>query len=224
VERAGNIGLPCPGVSLKLVPMDGKYDARVKAPSITPGYWRAPELTGKAFDEEGYYRFGDALRFADPDDPAAGFMFDGRTAENFKLDTGTWVNSGALRVGFIDHFGAVVRDVAIAGADRSYLAALVFPDMEELRRLAGAGPEADTDTLFRHPRVAEALHDRLRALADKSTGSSTLIRRMILLDPPPTLQSGEMTDKGSVNQRAVLNNRAAAVEEVYEGSERVIEI
>jgi feruloyl-CoA synthase len=224
VERAGNIGLPCPGVSLKLVPMDGKYDARVKAPSITPGYWRAPDLTGRAFDEEGYYRFGDALRFADPDDPAAGFMFDGRTAENFKLDTGTWVNSGALRVGFIDHFGAVVRDVAIAGADRSYLAALVFPDMEELRRLAGAGPNADAETLFRHPRVAETLRDRLRALADKSTGSSTLIRRMILLDPPPTLQSGEMTDKGSVNQRAVLNNRAAAVEEVYEGSERVIEI
>ncbi len=224
VERAGNIGLPCAGVSLKLVPMEGKFDARVKGPSITPGYWNAPELTAQAFDEEGYYRFGDALRFADPDDPCAGFMFDGRTAENFKLDTGTWVNSGALRTGFIDHFGAVVRDVAIAGADRPYLTALVFPDMGELRRLSGLGEDAGAEALFRDPKVAASLRTKLQALAERSTGSSTLVRRIMLVDPPPTLKSGEMTDKGSVNQRAVLSNRAAAVEELYVGSERVIGI
>jgi feruloyl-CoA synthase len=223
-ERAGNVGLPCFGVSLKLVPMDGKYDARVKGPSITPGYWNAPGLTEKAFDEEGYYRFGDALRFTDPEDASAGFVFDGRTAENFKLDTGTWVNSGALRTGFIDHFGTAVRDVAIAGADRPYLSALVFPEIGELRRLSGLGSGAGPAELFAHPAVVEFFRERLRTLAEESTGSSTLIRRLILVDPPPTLESGEMTDKGSVNQRVVLRNRAAEVEELYAGSERVIGI
>jgi len=222
--RAGNIGLPCPGVELKLVPMDGKYDARVRGPSVTPGYWKAPDLTAGAFDEEGFYRFGDALRFAEPGNPAAGFMFDGRTAENFKLDTGTWVNAGALRTGFIDHFGAAVRDVAIAGADRPYLSALVFPDPGELRRLSGLGAEADADALFGHPAVRGFFAERLLSLAGTGTGSSTLIRRILLLDPPPTLASGEMTDKGSVNQRVVLRNRAAAVEELYAASARTIAI
>lgn len=222
--RPGNVGLPCPGISLKLVPMDGKYDARVKGPSITPGYWNAPELTAAAFDEEGYYRFGDALRFAEPDNPASGFVFDGRTAENFKLDTGTWVNAGALRTGFIDHFGAAVRDVAIAGADRPYLTALVFPDPDVLRRLAGLGIEVDTARLFAHPAVIGFFRDRLQSLARESTGSSTRICRLVLVDPPPTLSSGEMTDKGSINQRVVLRNRADLVEELYAGSNRVIEI
>lgn len=220
--KAGNIGLPCPGVELKLVPMEGKYDARVRGPSVTPGYWNAPDLTARAFDEEGFYCFGDALRFAEPGNPSAGFMFDGRTAENFKLDTGTWVNAGALRTGFIDHFGTAVRDVAIAGADRPSLSALVFPDHAELRRLSGLGEGVDVEALFAHPAVRAFFQRRLRSLAEASTGSSTLIRRMILLDPPPTLASGEMTDKGSVNQRAVLRNRADAVEELYTASPRVI--
>ena len=220
--KAGNVGLPCPGVELKLVPMDGKYDARVRGPSVTPGYWNAPDLTARAFDEEGFYCFGDALRFAEPGNPAAGFMFDGRTAENFKLDTGTWVNAGALRTGFIDHFGAAVRDVAIAGADRPSLSALVFPDHAELRGLSGLGEGAGADELFAHPTVRAFFQAGLRSLAETNTGSSTLIRRMILLDPPPTLASGEMTDKGSVNQRAVLRNRADAVEELYSESPCVI--
>lgn len=224
VTRAGNVGLPIPGVSLKLVPMDGKFDARVKGPTITPGYWKAPELTAQAFDAEGYYRFGDALRPADPADPAAGFLFDGRTAENFKLDTGTWVNSGALRTAFIDHFGAAVRDVAIAGADRPYLSALVFPNHAELRRLAGPGADASPRELFAHPAVIGFFRSGLQALAGRSTGSSTLIRRMILVDPAPTLESGEMTDKGSINQRVVLRNRAAEVEQLYSDTAPVIEI
>ncbi|MEX0957113.1 MAG: feruloyl-CoA synthase [Rhizobiaceae bacterium] len=223
-KRGGNVGLPCQGVSLKLVPMDGKYDARVKGPSITPGYWNAPELTRKAFDDEGYYCFGDALRFADPDDPAAGFIFDGRTAENFKLDTGTWVNSGALRTGFIDHFGATVRDVAIAGADRPFLSALVFPDYGELEKLAGNAGQADVAGLFGNPEVAAFFRNGLRTLATKSTGSSTLVKRMMLVYPPPSPESGELTDKGSVNQRIVLRNRAAEVEQLYAASNRVIEL
>jgi feruloyl-CoA synthase len=223
-ERAGNVGLPCPGVSLKLVPMDGKFDARVKGPSITPGYWNAPELTEKAFDEEGYYRFGDALRFADPDDPAQGFVFDGRTAENFKLDTGTWVNSGALRQSFIDHFGTVVRDVAIAGADKPHLSALVFPDLSALRLIAGLGEGALPAELFDNKKVVEFFRNGLLGLAKESTGSSNRIQCMMLVDPPPSPETGELADKGSVNQRAVLANRADLVEEIYSGSPRVIEI
>ncbi|MCT8997456.1 feruloyl-CoA synthase [Chelativorans intermedius] len=223
-ERAGNVGLPCKGVSLKLVPFEGKFDARLKGPNITPGYWRAPQATAEAFDEEGYYRLGDALRFADPDNVAAGFFFDGRTAENFKLDTGTWVNTGALRTAFINHFGVAVREVAIAGADRPYVAALVFPDVERLSRIAGISGHADAAAVFAHPAVRAHLRAKLQSLAAESTGSSTLVRRMILVDPPPSLDRGEMTDKGSINQRAVLRNRAEWVEELYTGSPRVIEI
>ncbi|MBX3576697.1 MAG: feruloyl-CoA synthase [Rhizobiaceae bacterium] len=223
-SRPGNVGLPCPGVSLKLVPMDGKLDARVKGPNITPGYWNAPEHTANAFDEEGYYRFGDALRLADPHDVSAGFFFDGRTAENFKLDTGTWVSTGALRTRLIDHFGGLVRDAAIAGADRPYLAALAFPDLEALRRLAGLDASALPDAVFADVRVRQELASRLRSFAEKSTGSSTLVRSVILVDQPASLDTGEMTDKGSINQRAVLTSRSALVEEIYRGSPRVISI
>lgn len=221
-KSAGNIGLPCPGVSLKLVPMDGKLDARVKGPNVTPGYWRAPDLTAAAFDEEGYYRFGDALRPADPADFAQGFVFDGRTAENFKLDTGTWVSSGALRTRFIDHFGGLVRDLAVAGPDRPWLAAIVFPDVEALRLVAGLDGKAPVEDVFAHPAVVEGMRGKLQDLAAASTGSSTLVRAMVLADPPPDLGSGEMTDKGSVNQRIVLSRRAALVDELYAGSPRVI--
>ena len=224
-DRAGNVGLPCNGVTLKLVPMEGKYDARVKGANITPGYWHAPELTKAAFDEEGFYRFGDALKFAEPGKPEAGFVFDGRTAENFKLDTGTWVATGALRTAFVDHFGDIVRDVAITGADRPYLGALVFPDIPSLRALAGdeEGRE-EPAVVFGHPRVREKFRLLLQSLAKEATGSSTLVRRMLLVDPPPSMDTGELADKGSLNQRAVLRNRADLVEELYAGSARVIEI
>jgi feruloyl-CoA synthase len=223
-DKAGNIGLPVFGVSLKLVPVDGKLDARVKGPNITPGYWNAPELTADAFDEEGYYRFGDALRPADPDDLSAGFLFDGRTAENFKLDTGTWVSTGALRTQFIDHFGGLVRDVAIAGADRPFIGALVFPDLDGLRAVSGLGADATPPQLFADKKVVAEFRSRLRSLAARNTGSSTLIRTLMLVDPPPSMDAGEMTDKGSINQRAVLRRRADLVEELYRDTPRVIAI
>jgi feruloyl-CoA synthase len=223
-EKSGNVGLPCSGVSLKLVPMEGKLDARVKGPNITPGYWKLPELTEEAFDEEGYYRFGDALRFADPDDISAGFFFDGRTAENFKLDTGTWVSTGALRTAFINHFGDIVRDVAIAGADMPYLAGLVFPDAELLRELCGAQEGTSLSELCRHEAAISYFTKELQELAKHSTGSSTLVRRIILMDVPPSMEAGEQTDKGSINQRAIIRNRADSVAEIYEGSDRVISI
>ena len=138
-DRAGNIGLPAPGVELKLVPNEGKLEARLRGPHITPGYWRQAHLTREAFDEEGFYKIGDALKFADPDDPLKGLLFDGRIAEDFKLATGTWASVGPLRARFIDHFAPYVRDVVLAGPDRDDIAALVFPDIEACRKLAGLG-------------------------------------------------------------------------------------
>lgn len=220
---AGNIGLPVKGLTLKLVPMDGKYDARVKAPTVTPGYWRQEQLTKDAFDEEGFYKFGDALRVADPEDYNKGFIFDGRTAENFKLDTGTWVATGALRNQFINHFGDVVNDVTITGADQSFLGALVFPNHDALRKMADM-PDADIKDVLNHTKIREFFQQKLQNLATEATGSSTLIRKLILVDIPPSLESSELTDKGSVNQRAVLNNRPHLVKEMYSDSDRLIAI
>jgi feruloyl-CoA synthase len=191
---SGLVGLPLPGVELKLAPVGGKLEARVKGPSVTPGFWRNPELTRASFDEEGYYRMGDALVFADPANPAKGFRFDGRLNEDFKLSTGTWVSAGPLRMKFLQHFGALVQDVVLAGPDRDFVTALVFP-----------APGASIDE-FRA---------RLNNFAHLSTGSCTLVQRAIFLDQPPSIEAGEITDKGTLNQRAVRENRAAIVEELY---------
>jgi feruloyl-CoA synthase len=215
-EHAGNIGLPLPGVELKLAPHDGKLEARMRGPNITPGYWRAPQITADAFDDEGFYKIGDALKFADPADPSKGLLFDGRLAEDFKLATGTWVSVGPLRAAFIAHFAPLVRDVVLAGADRDDVTALVFPDLEACRKLAPELP-ADTEApkFLADLRVTGEFARLLGVLAAASRGSSTLVRRAVLLAMPPSLDIGEMTDKGSINQRAVLANRAVLVEELY---------
>jgi feruloyl-CoA synthase len=214
--RVGNIGLPAPGVELKLVPREGKLEARLKGANITPGYWRAPALTAEAFDEEGFYKIGDALKFEDPADPAKGLLFDGRLAEDFKLATGTWVSVGPLRAAFIAHCAPFVRDVVLAGADRDEVGALVFPDLDACRRLApdlaNDGPAA---ALLADPRVIAEFKRRLDGMAEPSRGTSARIRRAILLAEPPSLDVGEATDKGSINQRTVLTHRAALVEELY---------
>ena len=191
-EDASNMGLPPPGVEAKLVPMEGKLEMRVRGPGITPGYWRQPELTEKAFDEEGYYRLGDSFVFADAADPAKGLLFRGRIAEDFKLTSGTFVHVGPLRARVIEHFAPLVRDVVITGEGRDEVGALVFP--------AGT------------PDLAE-LAQRLKTLP--STGSSTRIARALVLEEPPSLDASEMTDKGSINQRAVLKRRAELVEDLY---------
>ena len=215
-ERTGNIGLPLPGVELKLVPRDGKFDARLKGPNITPGYWRSPALTAQAFDEEGFYMIGDALKFADPDDPAKGLLFDGRLAEDFKLATGTWVSVGPLRAEFIAHCAPLVRDVVLAGAERDDVTALIFPDLDACRTLAPdpAGNAGMAD-LVADLRVRAAFGRLLDGLADPKRGTSRRVVRAILLADPPSLDIGEMTDKGSINQRAVLAHRAGLVEELY---------
>ena len=201
-QDATNMGLPPPGVQMKLVPIEGKLEMRLKGPHITPGYWRQPGLTAAAFDEEGYYRLGDAFAFADAEKPEQGLLFRGRIAEDFKLATGTWVHVGPLRARFIEHFAPLVRDVVITGEGRSEVGALIF--------LAGSANRAE-------------LQERLKIFEKQSTGSSNRIARAMALEEPPSLDAGEMTDKGSLNQRAVLARRAALVEELYRNppSERV---
>ena len=191
-QDAANMGLPAPGMEWKLVPFAGKLEARLKGPNITPGYWRQPELTAAAFDDEGYYRLGDAFVFDDPEKPEKGLLFRGRIAEDFKLATGTWVHVGPLRARFIEHFAPLARDVVFAGEGRSELAALIFP----------AGSASREEYL-------------LKLGTFESTGSSNRIARAIVLEEPPSLDAGEMTDKGSINQRAVLQRRMSLVDELY---------
>jgi feruloyl-CoA synthase len=225
-DRPGNIGLPSPGVELKLVAGEGKLEARLKGANITPGYWRRPDLTAEAFDDEGYYRIGDALKFVDPADPGKGLLFDGRLAEDFKLASGTWVSTGALRAKLVDHFAPLLRDAVIAGADRDDVAALAFPDIEACRKLAGLPADATPAAVLGDARVRDEARRRLNALARQSTGGSNRICRMALMEEPPSLDAGEATDKGSINQRAVLTRRAALVDELYSrpASSRIIAI
>jgi feruloyl-CoA synthase len=222
-DRPGNIGVPAPGVELRLVPNEGKLEARLKGPHITPGYWRQDALTRETFDADGYYKLGDALKFADPDDPGKGLLFDGRIAEDYKLSSGTWVSVGPLRARFIDHFAPFVRDVVLAGMNQDDIAVLVFPDLAACQTLC---PDAAPIAVLDDARVKAEFAKRLTSLAAESTGSSTKICRMLLMDAPPSLDAGEMTDKGSINQRAVLKNRAALVDELYATplSSRVISI
>ena len=186
---------------VKLAPVDDKLEIRVRGPAVTPGYWRQPDLTRKAFDDEGFYRLGDAFVFADEKKPEAGLLFRGRIAEDFKLSTGTWVHVGPLRARFIEHFAPLVRDVVFAGEGRGEIGALVF-----------AAQQAS----------AQEMLSRLKTFA--STGSSNRVARAIVLEEPPSLDAGEATDKGSINQRAVLARRKALVDELYRDppSEKVL--
>jgi feruloyl-CoA synthase len=191
--NAANMGLPPPGVDVKLVPFENKYEMRLKGPNITPGYWRQPELTAAAFDEEGYFRLGDSFVFENEDKPGQGLIYKGRLAEDFKLSTGTWVHVGPLRASFIEHFAPMVRDVVLAGEGRSEVCALVFP-------APGFSQEAFDAKLDTLP----------------GSGSSNRIARCAVLDEPPSLDAGEVTDKGTINQRAVLNRRLDLLKKLYE--------
>jgi feruloyl-CoA synthase len=223
VRRAGECGVPAPGMELKLVPSGRKLEARVKGPNVTPGYWNEPELTAAAFDEEGFYKLGDALSFVDETDPDKGFMFDGRIAEDFKLSTATWVSTGPLRVNFLAHFAPYAKEVVIAGPDRDFIGVLVFPDIDACRELAGE-QEGSVTELLASPLVRSKFQELLVSMAKSSTGSSNRIVRAIVLDIPPSIDAHELTDKGSISQRAVLENRTGVVDEIYRGSPRVISI
>src|SRR5512134_1052410 len=189
--RAGTVGLPVDGVEMKLVPAGEKLEARFRGPSVTPGYWRQPELTRAAFDEEGFYRTGDAMRFVDAADPRLGFEFDGRTTEDFKLGTGTWVSVGPLRARINAACSPLVQDVVITGHDRAWLGALVFLNAIACGKLQANEIRAYLERVFKQ-------------LARDATGSSTRVERALVMAVPPSIDAGEITDKGSINQRAVL--------------------
>jgi feruloyl-CoA synthase len=216
IDRAGVIGLPIPGCELKMVPSGGKLELRVRGRNVTPGYWRRDDLTREAFDEDGFYRIGDAGRLADPQDPARGVEFDGRIAEDFKLMSGTWVHVGALRVRAIAAAAPVVQDAVVTGHNREEVGLLLFASEAGCRRLCPDAPaDASLPVLVRDPRVRGRVAAALAALGVEATGSSNRPTRAILMEEPPSIDAGEITDKGYVNQAAVLLRRAALVERLY---------
>jgi len=215
-SSSGWIGLPVPGVEMKLVPNRGRAEARVRGPSITPGFWRRPDLDSNAFDDEGFYCMGDAIKLADPADPQKGFIFDGRLNEDFKLSSGTWVRVGALRMRLLGHFEGLLQDVVLSGPDRDYVSALCFPALPACRKLCSSIPQdAPTAEVLSKWQVRAAFQEKLNSFAKVNTTNSTRVVRATLLVTPPSLEARELTDKGSINQRAVLANRAAMVEELY---------
>ncbi|MDA8257409.1 MAG: feruloyl-CoA synthase [Betaproteobacteria bacterium] len=213
--RSGVIGVPIPGTELKLVPVADKLEVRVKGPNVFPGYWKQPVLTQAAFDEEGYYMIGDAVEFVDPARPEQGLLFDGRVAEDFKLLTGTWVHVGSLRVAGIDALSPVAQDIVVTGHDRDEIGFLVFPNMSECRRLAGLPADAPADQVLGHPMVKERVREGLVRMKREGGGSSTYPSRLLLMAEPPSTETGEITDKGYINQRAVLTRRADLVVHLY---------
>lgn len=215
VDRPGEVGLPAPGLELKLVPNEEKLELRLKGPNITPGYWRQPEKTAESFDEEGFYRIEDAVKFVDPDSPDRGLLFDGRVSEDFKLSTGTWVNMAAVRGAVIKAFAPYVRDAVLTGLNRNHIGALLFLDPDAARRIAPELADADDAALAASPELRKVFQERLDGLAATSTGSSNRVARVIVLDRPPSIDLHEVTDKGSINQRAVMAARADLVEDIY---------
>jgi feruloyl-CoA synthase len=216
-DRAGIIGIPVPGVELKLVPRGAKLEARVRGPNVTPGYWRQPEITQQNFDEEGFYKFGDAVRFADADDVNKGFLFDGRFAEDFKLASGTWVNVGPLRARILAHFAPFIREVVVTGHDRDEVGIMVFADLDACRSMCPGFPAGgQAGELLAHEAVRARFQALLESFAAEATGSSNRITCALLMSEPPSLDAGEITDKGSVNQRTVLERRAVLVELLYQ--------
>src|SRR5689334_2986469 len=207
MDRPGAMGLPVAECELKLVPSAGRLEVRVKGPNVMPGYYKRPDLTEAAFDEEKFYKIGDAVKFADSGDPAQGVVFDGRVAEDFKLSTGTWVHVGAIRVKLIAAADPLIQDAVITGHDRSEVGALVFPS-------PAAKSVAD---------LRERLQAALRKLAQEG-GSSTHPRRLLVMSEPPSIDANEITDKGYMNQRAVLEHRASLVDKLYAGGADVISL
>ncbi|MBK5913103.1 feruloyl-CoA synthase [Rhodocyclus purpureus] len=214
--RSGVIGVPIPGTALKLVPAADKMEVRVKGPNVFPGYWRQPDVTAKSFDEEGYYLIGDAVEFVDVARPTQGLVFDGRVGEDFKLLTGTWVHVGSLRVAGIDALKPVAQDIVVTGHDRDEIGFLIFPNLPECRTLCpNLPPDAPVEQLLSNPAVLSRVRQGMAMMKNLGGGSSTYPARALLLAEPPSVEAGEITDKGYINQRAVLNRRSDLVEYLY---------
>ncbi|HEY8608358.1 MAG TPA: feruloyl-CoA synthase [Noviherbaspirillum sp.] len=224
IVKAGYVGVPAPGCRVKLVPIGEKMEARFHGPHVTPGYWRAPHLTQEAFDEDGFYRTGDALRFVDERRPELGFMFDGRIAEDFKLSSGTFVSVGPLRARVIGQGTPYVFDAVVTGIDRDAIGLMVFPRMENCHELSGLPPTATPFEILSSDRVRHFFRKLLDDLNAAGGGSSNRVAMLLLQEEPPSIDHGELTDKGSINQAAVLRRRASQVDAMYQGTDdRVIQ-
>ena len=216
IDRAGVIGLPLPGVTLKMVPNAEKFELRVKGPNVTPGYLNRPDLTAAAFDEDGFYKIGDAGAFADPSDPSKGIIFNGRVAEDFKLNTGTWVHVGGLRVGLVAAAAPIVQDALVTGQDLGYVGILAWPNVQGCRDLCGDSQnERSVADLIRSHEVMEHLRLTVTVYNATQGGSSSTIRRIMLMTEPPSIDANEITDKGYINQRAALEKRKDLVAALY---------
>jgi feruloyl-CoA synthase len=214
-ERVGLIGLPFPGVELKMVPVGSRYELRLRGVNVTPGYFGRPDLTAAAFDEEGFYCIGDAGVFVDPQDPLQGIIFAGRVVEDFKLTTGTFVHVGSLRTDAIAAASPVVQDALVAGQDRPFVGLLAWPNLHACRQIAG-NPDASYEDVVRHPEVLACLKRGLQAHNASTEGATSLrIARAMLMTEPASIDGNELTDKGYINQRAGLERRAALVERLY---------
>jgi feruloyl-CoA synthase len=212
IDQPGAIGLPLPGTEILMTPNGNKQELRVRGPNVTPGYWRSPELTKAAFDADGFYRIGDAGKLFDPNDPSKGIVFDGRVAEDFKLSSGTWVHSGALRLKAISAAAPLIMDCVVAGHDREAIGLLIFPNPAACAPLAGGAGLAEIAV---HQAVLQALTKGLQQYNREHPASSTRIARALILDSMPSIDANEITDKGYINQRAVLEARAAQVARLF---------
>lgn len=224
-KRSISIGLPVPGTTLKLAAVGDKMEIRLKGPNITPGYLHDPEKTASAFDEEGFYRMGDAARFLDPDKSHEGLYFDGRLTEDFKLMTGSWVSVGSVRIALISAAAPLIKDLVITGHDRNFLGALVWLNNDACRKICET-PSRDDASLAEDKQVLENLRTAIQSYNLKNNGSSSRVKRIIILTEPPSADKNEITDKGYINQSAVLANRAELVEQLYADTteEHIIEI
>jgi len=216
--RAGELGTPCPGMEVKLVRDGDKMEIRYRGPNVTPGYWRAPQESAALFDEEGFMRSGDAVRWRDVAAPELGFVFDGRVAEDFKLNTGTWVSVGGLRERVIREGAPYLQDAVVTGHDRDQIGLMIIPRLQPCRELAQLDEQAGAAEVLQAPAVRDFFERLVQRLYEQGGGSATRIRRACLLHEAPSIDRGEITDKGSINQRAMLSHRAALVQALHDGS------
>ena len=216
---AGLLGVPVPGLELKLVTNGGKLEARYKGKNIFPGYWRQPDLTAKVFDEEGFYCTGDALKFVDEQDANKGMLFDGRIAEDFKLNTGTWVSVGVLRAQLIAAGNGLIQDAVITGHDNEFVGAMVFAEINYCKTKFRLAKDATLEEIATNKEILNTLQNILQQLAEKSSGSSTLIKRAVLAGFSLSIDKGEITDKGSINQRMIIQNHPEVIKRIYSSVE-----
>ena len=225
LDKPGNIGLPVPGIEIKMIPVGNKMELRVKGPNVTPGYLKRDDLTKKAFDEEGFYIIGDAGRLVDANDPSRGIDFDGRVVENFKMLTGTWVDVGSLRLAVVNSCAPLMQDGLVTGHDKNYLGFLAWPNIEACKKFLGQ--ELEVKEIINHPLLREEIKRNIVIHNKNFPGSSTKIKKLILMHIPPSFDNNEITDKGYVNQSSALASRADLVNKLYDNlnnSEEVIVI